>query len=720
MKTIKIKDIGIKNNTDKLNSENKKTFLYTQSDDFYENDLKQKEIKIYNRYNILKSKIEEYNDSYYNNDFSLISDIEYDKLMKELIDLEEKYPFLLSNTSNKNDKSPTQKIGGVSSDKFSKVEHRVPMLSLSNTYNIDEIKSFDKKIRKILTDNDIKSDIEYILELKLDGLSISLIYESGILTRAVTRGDGQIGEDVTDNVKQIDSIPHKLNKNIDVEVRGEIVFPISQFNKLNEIRKNNGMEEFSNPRNAAAGTIRQLDSKIVKERGLDCYLYYLVGHENYNIKTHEESIKFIEELGFKTTKIFEKYKNIQKMEKSILEWNSKRKKLDYETDGLVIKVNDFALHDILGYTIKSPRWAIAYKYQSEQVETKILNVTFQVGRTGVITPVAELEPVQLSGSIVKRASLHNFSEIYRKDIRLGDYVIIEKAAEIIPQVLYVVKEKRTGIEDIIEKPEHCPSCGSTLFVSKNFVSLKCLNYFCPEKIKRDIQYFVSRDAMNINGLGDKIIEKFINENYIKDVSDIYSLHEKRNELEKMDKMGKQSVDNLLNSIEQSKNNSFNKVFYSLGIQHVGKYTANLLTEHFNSIDDIKLATKDELKSIKGLGDKTIDSIQEYLNSPLTWSKISKLKAIGLLFERDQNTTVIEDNPIKNKNFLATGKLSKYKRNEIKDLIINKGGNYLTGISQKLDILICGEKPGSKLEKAKELGITVLTEDEFVEQFLLNH
>jgi DNA ligase (NAD+) len=666
--------------------------------------------EILKNYTNLKNKIEKYNNLYYNEDNPIISDMEYDGLLRKLKEMEKEYPALLEI-----DDSPTEKIGGTASNKFSKVEHKVPMLSLSNTYNIAEIEDFDKRVKKIIN---FSEKIEYILELKLDGLSISLIYENGNLTRAVTRGDGKIGEDVTENIMEIESIPKKLKEPISLEVRGEIILPIQNFNKINEEREENGEEVFANPRNAAAGTIRQLDSTIVSKRGLDCYLYYLVNAENYGIKTHLESIKFIEKLGFKTTKVFEKYSDFKTLEKSIEKWRIKREKLDYETDGLVIKINDFSFYETLGYTTKSPRWAIAYKFPAEQVKTRLLDVTFQVGRTGVVTPVAELEAVNLSGSVVKRASLHNFDEIRRKDIKIGDNVIVEKAAEIIPQVVNVVFDDRKGTEKEIKEPESCPACGTKLVKEEGLVALKCLNPHCPEKIKREISYFVSRDAMNISGLGEKIVEKFIELEKIKTVVDIYFLENYRNELENLEKMGKKSVENLLNSINESKNQDFSKVLYALGIPFVGKFNANLLSKTFKDIDVLKEKSVEELLEVKGIGDKAAIAVNTFLNNENNWKIITELKEIGLKFKFEEDELKeVKDNPIKGKNFLATGKLQKYKRNEIKDIILEKGGNYLSAVSKNLDFLIAGEKAGSKLEKAQNLGIRVLSEDEFEKEFL---
>ena len=672
------------------------------------------------KYTKLRNEIEYHNNLYYNEDKPLISDMEYDALMRELKQLEQEYPELLKNEKN-GESSPTEKIGGTASEKFSKVRHRVPMLSLSNTYNISEIEDFDKRIKKIILSENVKEhskELEYILELKLDGLSISLIYENGVLIQAVTRGDGQVGEDVTENIMEITTIPKKLKENISLEVRGEIILPISSFNRINQEREDDGEDVFANPRNAASGTIRQLDKTIVAERGLDCYLYYLVNAENYGINTHLESIEYIEKLGFKTTKIFEKYTDFKELEKSIDKWHNNRKKLDYETDGLVIKVNNFALYETLGYTTKSPRWAIAYKFPAEQVKTKLMNVTFQVGRTGVITPVAELEAVNLSGSVVKRASLHNFDEIHRKDIKIGDNVIVEKAAEIIPQVVNVVFDDRTGQEIEIQEPTNCPVCNSELAHKEGLVALKCHNPLCPEKVKRQIAYFVSRDAMNISGLGDKIVEKFIELGKIKTIVDIYSLEKYREELENLEKMGQKSVDNLINSIESSKNRDFSKVLYALGIPFVGKFNANLLTKTFKNIENLKNQSIENLLAVKGIGDKVALAVNTFLNDEDNWKIITDLKNIGLQFAVDEtNSEEIADNPIKDKNFLATGKLQKYKRNDIKDIILSKGGNYLSAVSKNLDFLIAGEKAGSKLEKAEKLGVRVLTEDEFEKEFL---
>ena len=658
------------------------------------------------RYEELKGLIQKYNEYYYEKSESLVTDYEYDMLLKEMESMEKEHPEFKDNVS------VTEKVGGRASGKFSKVVHKVPMLSLSNTYNIGEIEDFDKRIKKVIGEDE---EIEYVLELKLDGLSISIQYENGELTRGITRGDGEIGEDVTENIMQIDSIPKKLKEPVTLEVRGEIVLPISNFNKVNKMREEAGEDVFANPRNAASGTIRQLESSIVKDRGLDCYLYFLVNAQNYNLQKHSDSVKYLEKLGFKTTKVFEIYKDFSLLEKAIEKWHIEREKLDFETDGLVIKLDEFAYYEKLGATTKSPRWAIAYKFPAEKAKTKLLDITFQVGRTGVITPVAELEPVELSGSVVRRASLHNFDEIKRKDIKIGDFVYIEKAAEIIPQVIEPVISERTGSEKEIEMPENCPSCGHKLVKVEDQVAIKCINPACPEIIKRKIEYFVSRDAMNITGLGEKIIEKFIELGKIKDIVDIYNLHEYREELETLEKMGKKSVENLLNSIEESKKREYSKVLYSLGIPFVGKFTANLLAKEFLNIDNLKSKDTEDLLEVKGIGEKVAQSVNTFLNDENNWNLINKLKSTGLDFEEEE--VFIEDNPIKGKTFLATGKLEKYTRDEIKDMIEAKGGKYLSGVSKNLNYLIAGEKAGSKLKKANDLGVVVLNEDQFEKEFL---
>ena len=658
----------------------------------------------------LREEIERYNYYYYSKNESLISDVEYDKLLKNLEKLEKENPQFA------NELSPSVNVGSSLKDtKFEKVTHKSPMLSLSNSYNIGDIEDFMKRAEKIiLQERSGKTKIDYVLEVKLDGLSISVTYEKGKLVKAVTRGDGIIGEDVTENVMQIKSVPKFLKENIDIEVRGEIVLPISKFHELNKKRMEEGEEIFANPRNAASGTLRQIDAEIVKERGLDCYFYFIVDSEKYNISTHKEALEYIEKLGLKTTGIGEVVESAEELEKRIEFWGTEREKLDYETDGMVIKVNSLELWNILGSTTKSPRWAIAYKFPAKQVSTKLLDITWQVGRTGKVTPVAELEEVEVSGSRVKRASLHNFDEIERKDIRIGDRVIIEKAAEIIPQVVKSIKEVRTGEEKIVVPPVNCPICNSILEKEDGLVDLKCVNKHCMGKVQGKIEYFVSRDGMNIIGLGERIIERFLELGFIKDITDIYNLKNFRQDIAGLEKMGEKSVENLLNSIEESKKRDYSKTLYALGIPYVGKFLGNLLAEKSKNIETLMEMTEEELLMIDGVGEKVAKSVYSFMRDPVNIEIIEKLKNAGVNFTLLKENKVEKD-VFQGKNFLVTGKLEKFTRKEIQEEIEKFGGKNLSAVSKNLDYLIVGKDAGSKLKKAQDIGtIKILSEEEFFE------
>lgn len=657
----------------------------------------------------MREDILKYNQYYYTNNESLISDVEYDNLIKELKELEEQYPQF------KNVESPTEKVGATNlrESKFQKVTHKKPMLSLSNTYNEGEIGDFIERVRKLIPED---KELKYALELKLDGLSISVQYEKGKLVRGVTRGDGAIGEDVTENIMEIATIPHELPEPLDLEVRGEIVLPLSNFLKLNERRMEAGEEVFANPRNAASGTLRQIDSSIIKERGLDSYFYFLVDAEKYGVKTHSESIKFLEKLGFKTTGVCEVLESASKLKKRIDYWEKEKENLDYETDGMVIKVDELELWNILGNTTKSPRWAIAYKFPAKQVTTTMLGVTWQVGRTGKVTPVAELEEVLLSGSKVKRASLHNFHEIERKDIRIGDKVFIEKAAEIIPQVVKAIKEFRDGSEIQIVEPTECPVCQSPVAREEGQVDIKCTNPNCPGKIKGRIEYFVSRDAMNISGFGSKMVEKMLELGFIKNAGDIYNLKSHEEELVKIEKMGKRSVEKLLESIEESKKRDYSKVLYALGIPFIGKYSGKLLANASGNIDKLMNMSIEELIEIDGVGDKGAKAVYDFFRDSENLQLIEVLRGYGLQFVQEvKEEQSSEERIFEGKTFLFTGTLKNFKREEIKEEIEKLGGKNLSAVSKNLDYLIIGEKAGSKLKKAQELGtVKILTEDEFLE------
>ena len=657
----------------------------------------------------MREDILKYNQYYYTNNESLISDVEYDNLIKELKELEEQYPQF------KNVESPTEKVGATNlrESKFQKVTHKKPMLSLSNTYNEGEIGDFIERVRKLIPED---KELKYALELKLDGLSISVQYEKGKLVRGVTRGDGAIGEDVTENIMEIATIPHELPEPLDLEVRGEIVLPLSNFLKLNERRMEAGEEVFANPRNAASGTLRQIDSSIIKERGLDSYFYFLVDAEKYGVKTHSESIKFLEKLGFKTTGVCEVLESASKLKKRIDYWEKEKENLDYETDGMVIKVDELELWNILGNTTKSPRWAIAYKFPAKQVTTTMLGVTWQVGRTGKVTPVAELEEVLLSGSKVKRASLHNFHEIERKDIRIGDKVFIEKAAEIIPQVVKSIKEFRDGSEIQIVEPTECPVCQSPVAREEGQVDIKCTNPNCSGKIKGRIEYFVSRDAMNISGFGSKMVEKMLELGFIKNAGDIYNLKSHEEELVKIEKMGKRSVEKLLESIEESKKRDYSKVLYALGIPFIGKYSGKLLANASRNIDKLMNMSVEELMEIDGVGDKGAKAVYDFFRDSENLQLIEVLRGYGLQFAQEvKEEQSSEERIFEGKTFLFTGTLKNFKREEIKEEIEKLGGKNLSAVSKNLDYLIIGEKAGSKLKKAQELGtVKILTEDEFLE------
>ena len=670
------------------------------------------ELKDLERIVYLREDLNKCRESYYNLGISLISDYEYDIRLNELKRLEEKYP------QYNDENSPTKAVGAsLKENKFKKVEHAHPMLSLANSYNPGEVLDFMRKIRKKLSK---EQELKYCLEVKLDGLSISLTYIQGKLVRAVTRGDGFIGEDVTENILQIASVVKTLPKAIDIEIRGEIVLPLASFEKLNKERLEKGEELFANPRNAASGTLRQLDPKIVKERALDAYFYFLVEADKLGLKSHSESMKFLESMGIKTTGIFELFetpKKIESIQERIDYWEKERENLPYETDGLVIKVDEINLWEEIGYTSKTPRWAIAYKFPAHQVSTVLNDVTWQVGRTGKLTPVAELEEVELSGSKVKRASLHNISEIQRKDIRIGDRVFIEKAAEIIPQVVKAIKEERTGNEKTIEEPINCPVCGHKLEREEGLVDIKCVNEECPAKIQGEIEYFVSRDALNIMGLGSKIVEKFIDLGYIKTVVDIYDLKNHREDLENIDKMGKRSIENLLNSIEESKNREYDKVIYALGIPFIGKVASKVLAKSSKNIDKLMSMTFEELTAIEGIGEIAANEIIAFFKKEKTQKLVAALKEKGLKFEITESETKVENlNPnFAGKNFLFTGTLKHFTREQIKEEIEKLGGKNLSSVSKNLDYLIVGEKAGSKLKKAQEIPtIKILTEEEFIE------
>ncbi|MBO8160293.1 MAG: NAD-dependent DNA ligase LigA [Thermosipho sp. (in: Bacteria)] len=658
--------------------------------------MKKEEIK--NEIERLRKEIEYHNYRYYVLADPVISDEEYDKLMKKLIELEKKYPEFSSPNS------PSQKVGGGLISGFKTIPHTIPMLSLDNTYNEDEIKEFDARVKKLLN----KTEVEYVCELKIDGVSVALRYENGNLQTALSRGNGIEGDDITENVKKIKSIPLRLFKPLTIEVRGEIYMPVKEFERYNIQREEEGLPPFANPRNAAAGTLRQLDSSIVAKRNLDSFLYYIVEPEKYNLKTQWEALQFLKELGLKVNPYSKLCTNIDCVIKYWKEMTNKRTDLDYWTDGVVVKVNNFEYYKTLGETAKAPRWAIAFKFPAIKAKTKLIDIEFNVGRTGTITPVAILEPVNLEGTIVKRASLHNFDYIKEKDIRIGDYVYIEKAGGIIPQVVNVIKELRSGKEKEVTPPDKCPVCGGPVGkLTESEVAIRCLNPHCLQKLKRHLEIFVSRSAFDISGIGEKLVDKFVDARIISDIADIFYLTPF--DLAQISGVGQKTIANILSQINKAKNTPFHKVIVGLGIPLVGEKTAKLLAENFEDIDKLANATFEELTSIEGIGPEVANSIITYFKNEKTKEIIKKLKKAGVVLKTQR---VEKSDKLKGLTFVITGTLKNYKREEAKEIIEQLGGKVTNTVTSKTDYLIVGENPGSKLTKAKNLGIKIISEKEF--------
>ncbi|MGB4458156.1 MAG: NAD-dependent DNA ligase LigA [Defluviitoga tunisiensis] len=655
------------------------------------------------RYEKIKSEIEEHNYRYYVLANPIISDEEYDKLFKELLELEKTYPEL------KTPDSPSQRIGGIVLDEFKKVTHSVPMLSLDNTYNEVDILEFHERVLRNLN----RSQIDYMCELKIDGVSVAIRYTDGILNQGITRGDGITGEDITENIKTILSIPLRLNKKVDIEVRGEIFMPIREFVRINAEREKNGLQVFANPRNATAGTLKLLDSKEVAKRKLDSFMYYVIFPENYNLKTQEDALVFLKELGFKTNPHSKKQESISGVIEYWKEWTKRRRELEYDVDGIVVKVNEFDLQRALGETVRSPRWAIALKFPSEQKETKLIKVHFQVGSTGIITPVAEFNPIHLEGTIVKRASLHNFEYIKERDIREGDYVIVEKAGGIIPQVVGPVIEKRTGHEKEILPPEKCPVCGGKAGkIKSDEVAIRCLNPSCPEKLVRVLENFVSRDAMNIQGLGKKLLKRMVNAGILKDIADIYYLDE--NKIRSLGKgIGDKTIKNVLTQIELSKNRELYRLINALGIPSVGTKTSKDLATHFKTLENLMNARFDELLEVEGIGEDTAQAIINYFSQNEVKLIVQKLKDAGVNFGYQEKE---KKGPLSGLLICQTGALSRMTRQEFAEYVESKGGTFTDNLTKKTNILVVGENPGSKLDKARQYGITILSEEEFFEKY----
>ena len=646
----------------------------------------------------LIKKLNQANYEYYTLDQPSITDQEYDDMMDELIKLETFHPNLVRNDS------PTLRVGGLVVSSFKKVTHKTPMMSLADVFNIDEIRDFDERVRKTI------NNPSYVCELKIDGLSVSLKYEKGKLVSAATRGDGVTGEDITHNVRTIKNVPLSLNKDIDIEVRGEIYMPLSSFIKLNEERKKNNENLFANPRNAAAGSVRQLDSKIAASRNLSTFLYHLPNSENYGINSQMDALEFMKSLGFTVNPNIKKINDINEIEEYISYYTKVRDNLEYDIDGIVIKVDNLSDQKKLGNTAKVPRWAIAYKFPAKQVLTKLTNIEFCVGRTGKVTPRADLDPVRLAGSVVRSATLNNEDYIKSKDIRIGDTVSIRKAGDIIPEVVEVIKERRDGTEEPFKMITNCPICGSKLVRNENEAAYYCLNKNCDARKIEGLIHFVSRDAMFIEGFGDAIVEDFYNYGYLKRIPDFYYLKDKKEELQELEGFGKKSIDNLLLSIEKSKSNSLERLIFGLGIKHVGKKKASILAKYYNNMDNLVCATFEDLRCITDIGDKIAKSISDYFLENI--DLIDELKSIGL------NMNYLGGNTSSNKNFeglhfVLTGTLEHLTRNEAKKLIEDAGGDVTSSVSSQTAAVIAGAKPGSKYDKAIKLGIPIWSEEDLM-------
>jgi len=629
-----------------------------------------------------------------------ISDAKFDELMRQLQELEQQHPELITPDS------PTQRVGGKPAEEFAKVRHSAPMLSLDNTYSVDELRDFDRRVRELSG----RERVAYVAELKLDGLSMALTYEEGVLMRGLTRGDGITGEDVTQNVKTIRSVPLKIDsKKLEVigrprkfEVRGEVIMTRKAFREANEQREKNGEPLFANPRNAAAGTIRQLDPRIVASRNLDMFIYYLLVSGRPPLKTQWEVLGALKQMGFKVNPYSHLVKSFDELIAYIQEMEHVREKLEYEIDGVVVKVNEIALWEELGMTAKSPRWAIAYKYPAQQETTVVKDIRVQVGRTGTLTPVADLEPVNIGGVTVSHATLHNMDEIDRLGVRIGDTVLVQRAGEVIPQVLKVTKHAPDGRE--FRMPKHCPVCGGDVVRDEGEVAYRCVNSACPAQLKESLLHFASRRAMNINGLGESLVDQLVDQGLVHDVADLYSLTEEQ--LMSLERMGAKSAQNLLSEIEKSKSNELARVIYAIGIRFVGERTAQLLADHFGSLDRLERATAEELYEVEEIGPKVAQSIVEFFREKRNRDVIEKLRKAGLQFEQKKRK---KGGPLEGRQFVLTGTLPNLSREEATRMIEEAGGRVTGSVSRKTDYVVVGADPGSKLDKARSLGIETIDE-----------
>jgi DNA ligase (NAD+) len=631
-----------------------------------------------------------------------ISDVKFDKLMHRLQEIEKEHPELVTSDS------PTQRVGGRPAEEFAKVRHSAPMLSLDNTYSVDELRDFDRRVRELSG----REQVPYVAELKLDGLSMALTYEDGVLTRGLTRGDGVTGEDVTQNVKTIRSVPLKIDSRKlgaigrpgKFEVRGEVIMTHKAFRRANELREKNGEQLFANPRNAAAGAIRQLDPRIVAQRNLDIFVYYLLVNGRPPLKEHWKVLEALEHLGFKVNPYRKLTISFDDLIGYLQEMESQREDLEYEIDGMVVKVNEIPLWDELGMTAKSPRWAIAYKYPAHQETTVVKDIRPQVGRTGTLTPVADLEPVSVGGVTVSHATLHNMDEVERLGVKIGDTVLIQRAGDVIPQVLKVTKHAPNGRE--FRMPKKCPVCGGDVIRVDGEVAYRCVNAACPAQLKESLLHFAARHAMNINGIGESLVDQMVGKKIVQDVADLYSLDEEQ--LASLDRMGKKSAQNVLEEIEKSKQAELARVIYSVGIRFVGERTAQLLAEYFGSMDKFSEATAEELHEVEEIGPKIAQSIIEFFREKRNRDVIEKLRKAGLQFEQEKRRA---SGALEGMQFVLTGSLPSLSREEATGIIEEAGGRVTGSVSKKTNYVVMGEDPGSKLDKARSLGVETIDEAE---------
>lgn len=649
----------------------------------------------------LRQKIDELSYQYYTLDKPTMSDYEYDMLYRELENIEKAHPEWVTPDS------PTQRVGSKISGGFEKYTHDRPMLSLGDVFNDNELREFDRRVR-----SDLGGEaLEYVVELKIDGLAVNLIYENGQFVRGVTRGDGVVGEDITNNVRTIRTIPLRIDSTSPhIEIRGEVYMPVASFSALNEQRRNDELEPFANPRNAAAGSLRQLDPQITAQRKLAFFAYALGGNTGITIESQEELLQDLREFRFQVNGEYRKFTDIEDVIAFIHNWDDRRDSLPYATDGMVVKVNSFAQQARLGNTVKIPRWAIAYKFPPEQAQTKVLSISVSLGRTGVLTPAADLKPVRLAGTTVKRATLHNEDYIRDKDIRVGDTVIIQKAGEIIPEVVRSLPDKRTGSEVVFSMPHVCPACGSEVVRREGEAAWRCINPDCPAVIGEKIAHFVSRDAMNIDGLGDAIVQQLLSKELIHDVGDIYALN--KEELVALEGFGEKSADNLLKAIEASKSVGLARVLFALGIRFVGAKAGRVLAESFGSVEALMAASADDLTAIDDIGPRIADSIVSYFSEDKNKALIEKLQGYGvdMTAEKKELISTSFDGEI----VVLTGKLELFTRKEAEQAVEERGGKCTSSVTKKTTLVVVGAEPGSKYEKARQLGTPIISEAEFKE------